>query len=207
MATRDDLLPYDKTRLSKVRERKEHNINQPEEKDVFFHHFSTWICPESYLQVMNVETESILLRRMEFFLQYDIEVWLRKEVSLFLLICIITINCLYDVRFSNRFCFLDLCFRVCRRCQWTQMRKLSHLMMVQSRVMISCSSPRDAGTDFWDLDSIFPSRVNNYLFNPDFNPCFICQKLYLSGLWENNHYGPAPSQGLLMNGWASKTFI
>lgn len=117
MATRDDLLPYDKTRLSKVRERKEHNINQPEEKDVFFHHFSTWICPESYLQVMNVETESILLRRMEFFLQYDIEVWLRKEVSLFLLICIITINCLYDVRFSNRFCFLDLCFRVCRRCQ------------------------------------------------------------------------------------------
>uniref|UniRef100_H3DFC3 Apoptosis inducing factor mitochondria associated 5 n=1 Tax=Tetraodon nigroviridis TaxID=99883 RepID=H3DFC3_TETNG len=46
MATRDELLPYDKTRLSKV---------------------------------MNVESESILLRRREFFLQYDIEVWLRKE--------------------------------------------------------------------------------------------------------------------------------
>uniref|UniRef100_A0A3Q3MUD2 Apoptosis inducing factor mitochondria associated 5 n=1 Tax=Mastacembelus armatus TaxID=205130 RepID=A0A3Q3MUD2_9TELE len=46
MATRDDLLPYDKTRLSKV---------------------------------MNVESDSILLRRMEFFHQYDIEVWLRKE--------------------------------------------------------------------------------------------------------------------------------
>lgn len=114
--------------------------------------FSSWICPESYLQVMNVETESILLRRMEFFLQYDIEVWLRKEVSLFLLISIITINWLYDVRFSNRFCFRDLWFHVCRHCQWTQMRKLSHLMMVRSRVMISCSSPRAAGTDFWDLD-------------------------------------------------------
>ncbi|XP_034744994.1 apoptosis-inducing factor 3 [Etheostoma cragini] len=46
MVTRDDLLPYDKTRLSKV---------------------------------MNVENDSILLRRMEFFQQYDIEVWLRKE--------------------------------------------------------------------------------------------------------------------------------
>ncbi|XP_042370460.1 apoptosis-inducing factor 3-like, partial [Plectropomus leopardus] len=46
MITRDDLLPYDKTRLSKV---------------------------------MNVESDSILLRRMEFFHQHDIEVWLRKE--------------------------------------------------------------------------------------------------------------------------------
>ncbi|KAM9332837.1 apoptosis-inducing factor 3-like [Pholidichthys leucotaenia] len=46
MATREDNLPYDKTRLSKV---------------------------------MNVESGSILLRRMEFFHQYDIEVWLRKE--------------------------------------------------------------------------------------------------------------------------------
>ncbi|XP_042287700.1 apoptosis-inducing factor 3 [Thunnus maccoyii] len=46
MVTRDDLLPYDKTRLSKV---------------------------------MNVESDSILLRRMEFYHQYDIEVWLRKE--------------------------------------------------------------------------------------------------------------------------------
>lgn len=31
---------------------------------------------------MNVESESILLRRMEFFRRYDIEVWLSKEVSL-----------------------------------------------------------------------------------------------------------------------------
>ncbi|XP_023144569.1 apoptosis-inducing factor 3 [Amphiprion ocellaris] len=46
MVTRDDLLPYDKTRLSKV---------------------------------MNVESETILLRRAEFFHQYDIEVWLKKE--------------------------------------------------------------------------------------------------------------------------------
>ncbi|KAM3601944.1 uncharacterized protein V6R79_021782 [Siganus canaliculatus] len=46
MATRDELLPYDKTRLSKV---------------------------------MNVESSTILLRRMEFFHEYDIEVWLRKE--------------------------------------------------------------------------------------------------------------------------------
>ncbi|XP_069002266.1 apoptosis-inducing factor 3 [Embiotoca jacksoni] len=46
MVTRDDLLPYDKTRLSKV---------------------------------MNVENDSILLRRMEFFHQYDIEMWLKKE--------------------------------------------------------------------------------------------------------------------------------
>ncbi|XP_030638940.1 apoptosis-inducing factor 3 [Chanos chanos] len=46
MVTRDDLLPYDKTRLSKV---------------------------------MSVQSDTILLRRMEFFHQYDIEVWLRKE--------------------------------------------------------------------------------------------------------------------------------
>ncbi|KAM4620383.1 apoptosis-inducing factor 3 [Polymixia lowei] len=46
MVTRDELLPYDKTRLSKV---------------------------------MNVESNTILLRRMEFYHQYDIEVWLRKE--------------------------------------------------------------------------------------------------------------------------------
>ncbi|KAK5887690.1 hypothetical protein CesoFtcFv8_016274 [Champsocephalus esox] len=46
MVTRDELLPYDKTRLSKV---------------------------------MNVQSDSILLRRMEFYHQYDIEVWLRKE--------------------------------------------------------------------------------------------------------------------------------
>ncbi|KAM6986119.1 apoptosis-inducing factor 3-like [Aplochiton taeniatus] len=46
MVTRDELLPYDKTRLSKV---------------------------------MDVESNSILLRRMEFFHDYDIEVLLRKE--------------------------------------------------------------------------------------------------------------------------------
>ncbi|KAG7516910.1 apoptosis-inducing factor 3-like [Solea senegalensis] len=46
MVTRDNLLPHDKTRLSKV---------------------------------MNVESDSILLRRMEFFQQYDIKVWLRKK--------------------------------------------------------------------------------------------------------------------------------
>lgn len=32
---------------------------------------------------MNVESDSLLLRRMEFFHQYDIEVWLRKGVSPF----------------------------------------------------------------------------------------------------------------------------
>uniref|UniRef100_A0A3B3XBJ7 Rieske domain-containing protein n=1 Tax=Poecilia mexicana TaxID=48701 RepID=A0A3B3XBJ7_9TELE len=47
MASRDDLLPYDKTRLSKV---------------------------------MNVLSDTIVLRRKEFFQQYDIEVWLQKEV-------------------------------------------------------------------------------------------------------------------------------
>uniref|UniRef100_A0A8C6L3J5 Apoptosis inducing factor mitochondria associated 5 n=1 Tax=Nothobranchius furzeri TaxID=105023 RepID=A0A8C6L3J5_NOTFU len=46
MVTREDLLPYDKTRLSKV---------------------------------MNVSSDTIMLRSMEFFHQYDIEVWLRKE--------------------------------------------------------------------------------------------------------------------------------
>ncbi|XP_056587724.1 apoptosis-inducing factor 3 [Triplophysa dalaica] len=46
MVSRDDLLPYDKTRLSKV---------------------------------MNAESDSLLMRRMEFFHEYDIEVWLRKE--------------------------------------------------------------------------------------------------------------------------------
>ncbi|XP_076024925.1 apoptosis-inducing factor 3 [Genypterus blacodes] len=46
MVTRDELLPYDKTRLSKV---------------------------------MNVESDTILLRRREFFHQYEIEIWLRKE--------------------------------------------------------------------------------------------------------------------------------
>ncbi|KAM6907405.1 apoptosis-inducing factor 3-like [Xenentodon cancila] len=46
MVTREDLLPYDKTRLSKV---------------------------------MNVQSDTIVLRRMEFFHQYDIEVWLGKQ--------------------------------------------------------------------------------------------------------------------------------
>ncbi|KAI2651082.1 Apoptosis-inducing factor 3 [Labeo rohita] len=46
MVSRDDLLPYDKTRLSKI---------------------------------MNAESDSLLMRRMEFFHKYDIEVWLKKE--------------------------------------------------------------------------------------------------------------------------------
>ncbi|MBN3308327.1 AIFM3 factor, partial [Amia calva] len=46
MVTKDDLLPYDKTKLSKV---------------------------------MNVDSQNILLRQIEFFHQYDIEVWMRKE--------------------------------------------------------------------------------------------------------------------------------
>lgn len=52
---------------------------------------------------MNVESESILLRRMEFFLQYDIEVWLRKEVSFLLfftsvLTSNIWMSCFYGVK-------------------------------------------------------------------------------------------------------------
>ncbi|XP_051536986.1 apoptosis-inducing factor 3 isoform X2 [Myxocyprinus asiaticus] len=46
MVSRDDLLPYDKTRLSKV---------------------------------MNAESDSLLMRSMDFFHKYDIEVWLKKE--------------------------------------------------------------------------------------------------------------------------------
>uniref|UniRef100_A0A8C2EMC9 Apoptosis inducing factor mitochondria associated 5 n=1 Tax=Cyprinus carpio TaxID=7962 RepID=A0A8C2EMC9_CYPCA len=46
MVSRDDLLPYDKTRLSKI---------------------------------MNAESESLLMRKIEFFHKYDIEVWLKKE--------------------------------------------------------------------------------------------------------------------------------
>ncbi|KAL4647621.1 apoptosis-inducing factor 3-like [Arapaima gigas] len=48
MITKDNLLPYDRTKLSKA---------------------------------MNIEDDSILLRRMEFFHQYDIEVWVNKEVT------------------------------------------------------------------------------------------------------------------------------
>ncbi|XP_051956695.1 apoptosis-inducing factor 3 [Xyrauchen texanus] len=46
MVSRDDLLPYDKTRLSKV---------------------------------MDAESDSLLMRSMDFFHKYDIEVWLKKE--------------------------------------------------------------------------------------------------------------------------------
>ncbi|XP_063058475.1 apoptosis-inducing factor 3 [Engraulis encrasicolus] len=46
MVTRDDLMPYDKTRLSKV---------------------------------MNAESSSIMLRKFEFYHEYDIEMWLKKE--------------------------------------------------------------------------------------------------------------------------------
>ncbi|XP_029111504.1 apoptosis inducing factor mitochondria associated 4 [Scleropages formosus] len=48
MITKDDLPPYDRTKLSKA---------------------------------MNTENDSILLRRMEFFHEYDIEVWMNKEVK------------------------------------------------------------------------------------------------------------------------------
>ncbi|XP_041865231.1 apoptosis-inducing factor 3 isoform X2 [Melanotaenia boesemani] len=48
MVSRDNLLPYDKTRLSKV---------------------------------MNVENDTIVLRGMEFFHRYDIEVWLEKNAQ------------------------------------------------------------------------------------------------------------------------------
>ncbi|KAF7206412.1 apoptosis-inducing factor 3-like, partial [Nothobranchius furzeri] len=57
MVTREDLLPYDKTRLSKV----------------------TWLTQTASGEVMNVSSDTIMLRSMEFFHQYDIEVWLRKE--------------------------------------------------------------------------------------------------------------------------------
>lgn len=82
MATRDELLPYDKTRLSKVRQRKTSISFMRRKRDICV--TALVVHSESNLQVMNVESESILLRRMEFFLQYDIEVWLRKEVSFFL---------------------------------------------------------------------------------------------------------------------------
>lgn len=45
---------------------------------------------------MNVESDSILLRRMEFFHQYDIEVWLRKEVSRFSFSCLLTSSVMLD---------------------------------------------------------------------------------------------------------------
>lgn len=66
---------------------------------------------------MNVESESILLRRMDFFLQYDIEVWLRKEVSLFLLTSNVTFNCFIQCEVFKPGSSLDLCFRVCRPCR------------------------------------------------------------------------------------------
>lgn len=54
-----------------------------------------------------METESILLRRTEFFLQYDIEVWLKKEVSLsffllFYLFARISMNCFNGVKLLLR---------------------------------------------------------------------------------------------------------
>lgn len=106
MATRDELLPYDKTRLSKVCRSKKTSVITKTKKRIFF--FSTLLLyTESDLQVMNVETESILLRRTEFFLQYDIEVWLKKEVSLgfsllFYLFARISMNCFNGVKLLLR---------------------------------------------------------------------------------------------------------
>lgn len=110
MATRDELLPYDKTRLSKVCRSKKHQQLPEQKKAIFF--FILPLYTESVLQVMNVETESILLRRTEFFLQYDIEVWLKKEVSLGFFLC-------QDLNEAFQWCevSLNLCFRVCRRCR------------------------------------------------------------------------------------------
>lgn len=49
---------------------------------------------------MNVESDTIVLRRMEFFHRYDIEVWLRKEVSGFLLTSSVLL-CKYYVLLPN----------------------------------------------------------------------------------------------------------
>lgn len=54
---------------------------------------------------MNVENDSLLLRRMEFFHQYDIEVWLRKGVSPFSLPLVAhstswDFGCLLNTKFS-----------------------------------------------------------------------------------------------------------
>lgn len=49
---------------------------------------------------MNVESDTIVLRRMEFFHRYDIEVWLRKEVSGFLLTSSVLL-CKYHVLLPN----------------------------------------------------------------------------------------------------------
>lgn len=58
-----------------------------------------------------MESESILLRRMEFFLQYDIEVWLRKEVS-FLLFYLCAHLQRLDELFLWREVFLWICASV-----------------------------------------------------------------------------------------------
>lgn len=124
--------------------------------------FEWWICvcfcidylnPAPIVQVMNVENDSILLRRMEFFQQYDIEVWLRKEVSSFSISCLLISSVLlYN---SSTYLWLQTCDTCgilnctthCRQCQWTQTRRKSHLTMVQSRAMTSSSSQQAAGAD------------------------------------------------------------
>lgn len=41
---------------------------------------------------MNAESDSLLMRRMEFFHKYDIEVWLKKEVRVNLVFALIYTN-------------------------------------------------------------------------------------------------------------------
>lgn len=94
------------------------------------------------LQVMNVESDSILMRRMDFFHRYDIEVWLRKEVST---------SCVTAC--AHRQSYLEVSFHtgspvaVFRLFPWTRTRRQSHLMMVQSRAMTRSSSQLAAGTN------------------------------------------------------------
>lgn len=97
MASRDELLPYDKTRLSKVLKWStwhDTDINMLLPMNIE----CIYLC--IFLQVMNVESDTIVLRRMEFFHRYDIEVWLRKEVSGFLLTSSVLL-CKYHVLLPN----------------------------------------------------------------------------------------------------------
>jgi len=77
MVSREELLPYDKTRLSKVQHFDTNSTNFCLDLPLVF---KSWGLPP-WLQVMNVESSTILLRSEEFFHQYNIEVWLQKEVS------------------------------------------------------------------------------------------------------------------------------
>lgn len=60
-------------------------------------HRSNRLFNSSYpSQVMNADSDSILLRRMEFFYQYDIEVWLTKEVNWLLFIYCLSCDGVFD---------------------------------------------------------------------------------------------------------------